>query len=261
MNKIIIVASELSVMTGHKNFNEKDKLKVINLILNRNGIVKKYIPKSKIEEQLLNLSEKDLNCIKKELNIDDKSSLNDIENMIKKQVLSKSLNKNITEDQSKKRMNDVIKSMPTLNKYLEKDIKQDLRMERGNIKENKNLDKTQIKCNIKIDNRNSQIYEEQLYIDPDRRYQIIIRGKCDGMNDEYVVETKNRTRKLFNMIPDYEKVQLNAYMFLVKKEKSLHIENYNENSNEIKYDFDKLFWDDCCNRIIKFINNHIINYL
>ena len=74
MNKIIIVASELSVMTGHKNFNEKDKLKVINLILNRNGIVKKYIPKSKIEEQLLNLSEKDLNCIKKELNIDDKSS-------------------------------------------------------------------------------------------------------------------------------------------------------------------------------------------
>ena len=157
MNKIIIVASELSVMTGHKNFNEKDKLKVINLILNRNGIVKKYIPKSKIEEQLLNLSEKDLNCIKKELNIDDKSSLNDIENMIKKQVLSKSLNKNITEDQSKKRMNDVIKSMPTLNKYLEKDIKQDLRMERGNIKENKNLDKTQIKCNIKIDNRRSSI--------------------------------------------------------------------------------------------------------
>jgi len=261
MNKIIIVASELSVMTGHKNFNEKDKLKVINLILNRNGIVKKYIPKSKIEEQLLNLSEKDLNCIKKELNIDDKSSLNDIENMIKKQVLSKSLNKNITEDQSKKRMNDVIKSMPTLNKYLEKDIKQDLRMERGNIKENKNLDKTQIKCNIKIDNRNSQIYEEQLYIDPDRRYQIIIRGKCDGMNDEYVVETKNRTRKLFNMIPDYEKVQLNAYMFLVEKEKALHIECYNEDQNSIEYDFDKVFWDECLNKVIQFTDDNIVCHL
>ena len=144
--------------------------------------------------------------------------------------------------------------MPTLSKCLETNIKQDLRMERGNIKEDKNLDNTQRKKNIVIAGRNEEIYEKILYIDPNKLFKIILRGKVDGMNDEYVVETKNRTKRLFNMIPDYEKVQLNAYMFLVEKEKSLHIENYNDTSNEVEYDFDKLFWDECSEKIFEFTN-------
>ena len=262
MNKIIIVASELAVITGYNKFDgEKGILKVIDSVLNRSNIVKKYIPKSKIEEQLLTISKTDLQCIKKELKIDEKSSLKEVENMIKKQVLTKSLNENITEDQSKKKADDVIKSMPILNKCLEKDIKQDLQMKRGNIKEDKNLDKTQIKQNITINKRNEQMYEKRLYSNDDNNYKVVLRGKVDGMNDEYVVETKNRTKRLFNMIPDYEKVQLNAYMFLVEKEKALHIECYNEDQNSVEYDFDKVFWDDCLNKIIQFTNDHIVNHL
>ena len=36
------------------------------------------------------------------------------------------------------------------------------------------------------------------------------------------------------MIPDYEKVQLNAYMFMTGKEKALHIECYNEDQNSVE---------------------------
>ena len=38
--------------------------------------------------------------------------------------------------------------MPTLSKCLEGSVKQDLRMKRGNIKEDNNLDKTEKKSNI-----------------------------------------------------------------------------------------------------------------
>ena len=49
--------------------------------------------------------------------------------------MSKSLNGNISENESKKKADEVLKAMPTLNKCLESSVKQDLRMRRGNIKE------------------------------------------------------------------------------------------------------------------------------
>lgn len=260
MKSIVVIASELSVITGHNKYEKPQK--VIDKILNRNKIVKRYIPKSKIEEQLLTLDEKKLESIKTELKLDNTATLKQIEDTIKQQVISKSLNKNISEDESKKKMNDVLKSMPVLNKCLDNSVEQDLRMKRGNIKENSNLNKTQIKQNIVIEKRNSQMYEKELYTDSDRIFSIIIRGKCDGeIKDECIVETKNRSKRLFNMIPDYEKVQLNAYMFLTNKEKSLHIECYNEEQNSTEYDFDKFFWDDCSEKIVNFINENVACYL
>ena len=165
MNKITIIASELAIITGHNKYEKIQK--AIDAVLNRSKIVKKYIPKSKIEESLLSLSDTDLKIIKNELKIEGNASLKQVENMIKQQVLTKSLNENITEDQSKQKADDVLKSMPTLNKCMESSVKQDLRMKRGNIKEDKNLDKTQQKRNIVIDSRNSQMYEKELYIDPE----------------------------------------------------------------------------------------------
>ena len=259
MNKIIIIASELAIITGLNKYEPVKK--TVDAVLNRSNIVKKYIPKSKIEEKLLTLTENDLKSIKTELKIDDKCSLKEVENIIKKQVLEKSFNENISEEHSKCKVDEVIKVKPILSKCLESNIKQDLRMKRGNVKENKNLDKTQMKRNITINCRNSQMYEKLLYKDDHKNYHIVLRGKVDGMNDQYVVESKNRTKRLFNMIPNYEKVQLNAYMFLVEKKKSLHIECYNDTQNETEYDFDKLFWDECLSKVIRFTDDHIINHL
>ena len=257
--KIVIVASELAIITGHNKYEKIQK--AIDSVLNRSGIVKKYIPKSKVEETLLNVTDKDLNIIKKELKLSEDTSLKEVEDVIKKQVMGKSLDSNLSEDQSKEKLNGVLKSMPTLSKCLEGSVKQDLRMKRGNIKEDNNLDKTEKKSNIVITDRNSQMYEKLLYSDPDGKYQVILRGKVDGMNDEYVVETKNRARRLFNMIPEYEKVQLNAYMFMTGKEKAIHIECYNDEQNQTEYGFDKLFWESCLDKVIEFTNNHIVCHL
>ena len=175
--------------------------------------------------------------------------------------MGKSFDSSLSENQSKEKVDEILKAMPTLNKCLEGSVKQDLRMTRGNIKEDNNLDKTEKKCNIQITSRNSQMYEKLLYTDPNDKFQVILRGKVDGMNDEYVVETKNRARRLFGKIPEYEKVQLNAYMFMTGKDKALHIECYNEDQNQTEYSFDKVFWDGCLDKVIQFSHEHIEGHL
>ena len=64
MNTIKFIASELAIVTGHNKYEKKQK--VIDTVLNRSGIVKKYIPQSKIEESLLSLSANELKSIQLE---------------------------------------------------------------------------------------------------------------------------------------------------------------------------------------------------
>lgn len=53
----------------------------------------------------------------------------------------------------------------------------------------------------------------------------VIVGAVDGLLDtDCVIEVKNRTRRLFNMIPGYEKVQIQAYMQLFERSRAILIE-------------------------------------
>lgn len=82
----------------------------------------------------------------------------------------------------------------------------------------------------------------------DSREAVLLGGKCDGTTaidgEDIVVEIKNRTRRLFLKIPDYEKVQLMAYMYIYNVKKSLLIESFEGQRNEIFYDFDPVEWDE-----------------
>lgn len=254
MKTIKLQASNIAKLTGHNKFENKEK--TIHSILNFNKIKKIYVPKSNIEETLLKLDEETLKKIKKEMNLDEKSNINTIEDHIKKVIMAKSYSKNINEDQSRAIITNNLNGKDNL-KLIEKSIQKDLMMKRGNIKENSNLNYIQKKRNMKIKDRNSKMYEKLLYKDPDNIYEIIIRGKMDGISNDYIIETKNRTKRLFNHIPDYEKVQLETYMFLSGLNKAIHIEHYNENSNETEYIHNEIFWNNCVNNIIEFIDTNI----
>lgn len=53
----------------------------------------------------------------------------------------------------------------------------------------------------------------------------ILGGRVDGLTEEgHVVEIKNRVRRLFNKIPDYEKVQVMCYMHLVDAPRAYLVE-------------------------------------
>ena len=83
------------------------------------------------------------------------------------------------------------------------------------------------------------------------------RGKVDGIVDDVIVETKNRAKRLFHRIPNYEKVQLEAYMFLTEMDKAIHIECYNEEQNKTDYNHDAEFWEDRVAKIIAYVEENI----
>jgi len=254
MTKTInLIASELAKITGHNRFEDPEKTR--NTILSRNGLSDVYVPKSNVEEQLLKLDKKELVNIKKELKLDEKASIKEVEKVIKKQVINTSLDKDIMEDASRKTVDKKLESCPTLKKSLESGIKQDLQMRRGNVKENKNLDVTQKKEKIVIKDRNAKLYNRILYESPDGTYRINIRGKVDGITEDIIVETKNRTRRLFKKIPGYELVQLEAYMYLTGLDKAIHIECYNDEQIKTDYDHNQVMWEKCVAKIVDYVNN------
>jgi hypothetical protein len=256
MINIFLRASELAKLTGHNTYQPKKQ--TINEILSRNNIKDIYIPKSNIEEQLLQLSNEKLSTLKQELQLDNSSTIQAIESHIKSNIMNSSYTKNISEAESKKLIDTKCENN-TILQSISSGIKNDLQMRRGNIKEDSNLNKIQDKKNIKIDQRNSKMYTKELLRTD--KYIIMIRGKVDGVSDGMLIETKNRTNRLFKTLRDYEKVQLETYMFLTGINHSLLTEHYNDESFEISYSHDEEFWNDCIKKTTDFINMNIAPFI
>ena len=152
-----------------------------------------------------------------------------------------------------------MEKLPNIKSVLKEEINHDLQINRGIIKENNNLNKIEKNNNINIKERNDILYKKLLY--KDSQIEIVLRGMLDGVHEDHIIETKNRKNRLFKRIPDYEKVQLNAYMFLTNKNKVIHTEHYNEEYNIIEYGFDTIFWEDCKIKIINFIKENMEGYI
>ena len=185
-------------------------------------------------------------------------SVHQLEQAIKKNIVYPTQNGSLTEENSKSMLSGLLKDKPILesmNQYIQKD----LRMRRGNIKESKNIDTLQEKKQIKVKQRNSKMYTKEL-VRTDK-YCIILKGKVDGISDDTVVEAKNRQNRLFMELRDYERVQLEAYMFLTGYNKSVLTEHYNDTSNQIHYLHDEGFWQLCVDSTIQFIDLHILPHI
>jgi hypothetical protein len=255
MKTIHLIASELAKLTGHNRFESAEK--TLNTILKRNGLSDVYVPKTRVEESLMKLDTKSIETIKKELKLPVSATVSDIEKNIKKTVIKDSLDKDITESASKDKVDKILKTCPTLMKTLDKGIKEDLQMKRGNVKEDNNLNITEKKADIVITSRNSEMFNRILYEDPEGKYQINVRGKVDGLTNDTIVETKNRTKRLFHRIPGYEQVQLEAYMFLTGYKMAIHVECYNDEQIKTDYKHIPEFWEECLQKIVKYIDTKI----
>ena len=256
MKYIYLRSSDIAKLTGHNKYEPKHK--VINELLSRNGIKDVYVPKSNLEEGLHKLTKSQVIILKEELNLPDYYSLSDIEKNIKSTILYPSQSDSLSEEESKKLVDLKTEDKEVLQTLLNS-MKQDLRMRRGNVKENKNLDKIQSEQKITINQRNSKMYTKELY--RGESYCLIIRGKVDGISGDTIIETKNRTKYLFNELRDYERVQLECYCFLTGLKKALLTEHYNNESNCIEYQHNEEFWELCKGNIIDFIDTNIVPHL
>ena len=272
MKYFYLTSSEIAKLTGHNQYEPLDK--VIRGLLKKFGIKELYIPKTNVEEGLRKLSVEQFSQLEQELDklkgtwsptrvyntmarIED-NTIFQYERNIKQMIINPTQSGHLTEEQSKELLHSKTKNEGVL-EYLNQFIEKDLRMRRGNVKENKNLNTLQSKKNIKVEQRNSRMYTKEL-IRTDN-YCIILRGKVDGMSGGTVVEAKNRSKRLFKELRDYERVQLEAYMFLTGYNKSILTEHYNDTSHQIDYNHDEIFWKQCVESIHGFIDTHIVPHI
>jgi hypothetical protein len=256
MITIRLNASEIAIITGHNKYQNIDELK--DKILIRNRLKQGELIRSDIQKKLIHVTDKStLQNIKKELQLRDNATKKDIEKKIKKLCIQPQLHKQ-TEQESHKGLDNVLQHTPIVKKLLKKSAYNDLIKARGTHKEEISLNQSEQKNKHTIQNRNNILYCRDLY--SDESCKIILQGRIDGMiGNDTVVESKNRSRRLFYKIPTYEKVQLEAYLYLTQTNKALHIENYNKMTNEQYYDHDDIFWNECKAALIKYVTQELLS--
>ena len=255
--KIEVRASNLARYTGHNRFDPLDKVVQDLLILNK--LVKGKMVASKLEAGISNLPEEEFQQLKTDLKLPKTATQRDVTRCIQ-QELQPSLSSE-TEDKSREAIDTAVKKVNSqVLQTLVPSIKQDVRMGRGCKRETRNLDTIQMQRGIRITERNSKIYEKELYRCED--YVVKLRGRMDGrtgLSDDgaTIIESKNRTKQLFEELRGYEQVQLESYMFLTGRQKALLTEHYNETNHCIEYSHDEEFWQECLANMVEFMETHV----
>ena len=111
------------------------------------------------------------------------------------------------------------------------------------------------------------IYEKMNNIKVIRRQEATMRqmqeeyyiyGKIDGIIDnnenKYIIEVKNRVNYLFRSLREYEKVQIQLYMYSMNIGKSKLIEKYKDEINVIEIELDVEYVEIIIKKINSFIN-------
>ena len=85
-----------------------------------------------------------------------------------------------------------------------------------------------------------------------------VGGKIDGiLEDNTIIEIKNRMRGLFKSVREYEKIQTYAYMFILHSFQSQIVETYLNGTRQecgiLNVDFEEPYWQNIIQRILRFI--------
>ncbi len=117
--------------------------------------------------------------------------------------------------------------------------------EHGTKKEDSVRDQIEVEQSLNIQKDNQ--FRRRLLYENDQ-YKVYVGGKCDGVsmidNEPTIVEIKNRIKRLFGCVPEYERVQLMAYMFIYDIRRGILVESYNQKKNQFKIDFDENEWNE-----------------
>lgn len=281
-----IRASDLAKITGHNKYVELED--VVNEFLSYNKLIEMKTPKTNIEKTLTELDDKERKILcefvlpdlldkpvkeqskelfKKFAAVDAVKStgFDKLDSIIPVPIETKPIKSNSPIIDQKREIHTEIS--PESIERIRSSIIRDTIMLRGTLKEESNLDKMEEITQTKVLERNEKIYKRLLY--KTDSYDVTLIGKIDGITyDENgigtIIESKNRKSRLIKRIPQYEKVQLEAYFYLINDdsiENAILNENYNGESNNIEYKHSTRLWNNCLKNIKEFIKNHIESYI
>ena len=175
------------------------------------------------------------------------------------------LNKELIEMISKdcvnaKNTDDCLKKQKSLEDKIKKNLKRSnedigdylngfINKKRGIKNEKQIIENFSKKNNVVIKENNSKLYKLKLFTKNENSFYIC--GKIDGIEDDTLIEIKNRKNRLFSFIPEYEKIQVEIYLRLTNMKKGKLIQNFNEEQSVFLLDSNEELWD----MIINELNN------
>lgn len=177
-----------------------------------------------------------INNFQKNIDDIDLNQQQKLEKVIGKSVINEIQNSNTDTNDKKDSVNKILEGMNIPKEKLNS-IKQHadsfINKSHGTLKENDAIDMYQNKYNVKLD-ISQEFYKKQLNIQ-DSKYEWYICGKMDGIyrdpespENNYVVEIKNRTKNFFSSLRDYEKTQIQLYIWILNYNKARLVEKHND---------------------------------
>ena len=93
--------------------------------------------------------------------------------------------------------------------------------------------------------------------------EVVLVGKVDGRFEETgeIIEAKERRKRLFERVVEYEKVQIHSYMHLTKTLSGVLRERYDSKTMDHTVQFDESFWADVIDKLSAFIHKELAVYL
>lgn len=100
----------------------------------------------------------------------------------------------------------------------------------------------------------SNLHQKTINI-PDTEVEYMISGYIDGveLNNQRIIEIKNRQSRLFNHVPLYEQVQCQAYLFLTGLTVCEHTESFRGILQSTTLRYEPIFWNHVIERLNKVI--------
>jgi len=167
-------------------------------------------------------------------------SQNVLNNVTKQSINTKKTNESrLIQNEIESNIKKVMKNKDTTNitKYVEGHINKN----RGIKNEQTIINSYEKKNNITIKENNSKLYKMKLFSLENN--SIYICGKIDGIEDNQLIEIKNRRNRLFEFIPLYEQIQIEIYFRLTSLETGKLIQNYNDTTSEFIIKKNDSLWD------------------
>ena len=217
----------------------KDKIKLLNNVDMTKSEAKKDVIKVETDREKTQRITKKLNLnIVKDLHVKSNNTIelkNNTDNIFEK------INKT---NGTKKEKEELKKSVQSINNK-----RYGTHREKFSIKHYKKL----YNKNVIID---KSLYKRFIY--QLENYTFILVGEIDGLlEDNIIIEIKNRARRLFKRLYNYEKVQMYMYMYLLNKSEGILVEHLNNQINNIHINYEEEYMNMILNKLVKFSNFYI----
>ena len=236
-----------------KCINSKDVTELDN---NKKSIIKKVDDKKKENKKIIENFINNIDTIKtdkKKVESMKKKILKNFDNKKNKSDVKKIL-ENL--DELKNNKNNIIKKLENETKEEKKELKKNLdslgNRNFGINHENQVLKLLEEKRGIRV-MEDTKFYKRNLFSTESLKW--MIGGRIDGITEDgTIIEIKNRIYRLFYRLRDYERIQIQTYMYIFRAENGVLVESRDGNINMIDVEFNEAKYEIIINKIKNFAN-------